>query len=105
AAHCGAVDWDCDGRPTPCVDDGDCDTYPAAAKQDNGCQAPSNDPHGSDCDDCDASVHPGSPEICGDHKDNNCDGQVDESCVNCDLDGDGYQRSDAADGCPTAAYL
>jgi large repetitive protein len=30
-----------------------------------------------DCNDSDASVHPGSIEVC-DGKDNNCDGQVDE---------------------------
>ncbi len=32
-----------------------------------------------DCDDSDATIHPGAPELC-DGKDNNCNGQVDEGC-------------------------
>lgn len=35
---------------------------------------------GSDCDDRDPHVHPGKDEICGDKRDNNCDGIVDEGC-------------------------
>jgi serine protease len=34
----------------------------------------------SDCDDNDASVNPGSSEVCDDGIDNNCDGTVDEGC-------------------------
>ena len=34
----------------------------------------------NDCDDGDASVHPGAAEVCGDGVDNNCDGAVDEGC-------------------------
>lgn len=46
----------------------------------------------TDCDDTDASVHPGAPEIC-DSKDNNCNGQVDEDVQTTfyrDADHDGY---------------
>ena len=32
-----------------------------------------------DCDDTNAAIHPGAPELC-DGVDNNCDGQVDEGC-------------------------
>jgi len=35
----------------------------------------------TDCDDSDAAINTSKAEICGDGKDNNCDGQVDEGCV------------------------
>jgi hypothetical protein len=34
----------------------------------------------NDCDDSNASVHPGAPEVCGNHVDDNCNGVVDENC-------------------------
>jgi lysophospholipase L1-like esterase len=34
-----------------------------------------------DCDDYDPSSYPGALEVCGDSADNNCDGQVDETCT------------------------
>ncbi|MCF8113573.1 MAG: putative metal-binding motif-containing protein, partial [Desulfotignum sp.] len=47
----------------------------------------------NDCDDTDAAIHPGAVEICGDNIDNDCDGSVEEDCVNIyylDADQDGY---------------
>ncbi len=34
----------------------------------------------NDCDDANGAVHPGAPEVCGNHTDDNCDGVVDENC-------------------------
>ncbi len=98
------IDQDCDGADVQCKADQDCDGYRAAMKQDNGCMAP-GDQHPVeplDCDDCSGDVHPGAAELC-DGKDNNCNGFVDETCVVCDLDGDGFQRSGG--NCPDLAYV
>jgi hypothetical protein len=44
-----------------------------------------------DCDDANARVYPGAPEICYDGIDNNCNGTAEEGCPECvDVDGDGY---------------
>ena len=42
-----------------------------------------------DCDDGNAEIHPGAPEICGDGIDQDCDGQ-DQDCPCADGDHDGY---------------
>ena len=53
-----------------------------------------------DCADTDTAVNPGQPEICGDGKDQNCNGtENDPDAVGCssyyfDEDGDGYGTSD-----------
>lgn len=38
---------------------------------------------GTDCDDRDSAINPGTEEICDDGLDNNCDGQIDENCRAC----------------------
>ncbi len=49
---------------------------------------------GTDCDDRSAQVNPSAAEVCGDRRDNNCDGVIDEGCMatmDCvDADGDKY---------------
>jgi hypothetical protein len=46
---------------------------------------------GDDCDDSNSSVYPGAEEICDNNVDDNCNGAVDEECVACDIDGDGFE--------------
>ena len=94
--RCGdGIDESCRGvandknNDTTCIVDADCDGYPAP-------------PQGDDCDDNDPTVHPGAVEPCGATKDLNCNKTVGEGCVPCDLDGDGYERADAVNGCPDA---
>ncbi|MBI4793011.1 MAG: S8 family serine peptidase [Deltaproteobacteria bacterium] len=48
-----------------------------------------------DCNDGSAGVNPGAAEICADLLDNNCDGRIDDGCVECtDNDGDGWSTCD-----------
>lgn len=54
---------------------------------------------GGDCDDSSPEINPSKQEICGDGKDNNCDGKVDENCPSScvffpDVDGDGFGEAD-----------
>jgi hypothetical protein len=95
--RCGdGIDESCRGgavndakNDTACIVDNDCDGYPAP-------------PLGNDCDDNDPTVHPGALEPCGSMKDLNCNGTINEGCVPCDLDGDGFQRNDPTNGCPNS---
>ncbi len=51
---------------------------------------PDNGQPGGDCADDDATVYPGSgkPELCGNDKDDNCNGHVNEGCKPCGNDSD-----------------
>jgi hypothetical protein len=73
---CGdGVDQDCDSSDTTCFVDKDCDDF---------------SPPTDDCNDGDPKINKGALEICGDNKDNNCNGTVDEGCRPCDIDGDQF---------------
>ncbi|NQW61898.1 MAG: hypothetical protein HQ461_03630, partial [Deltaproteobacteria bacterium] len=90
--RCDGEDNDCDGEidedatdtATFFIDaDGDGHGDPAAPVV--GCAAPAGSvASGDDCNDADAAVAPGAPEVAGDEIDQNCDGA--ELCL---LDGDG----------------
>ncbi len=56
---------------------------------------------GDDCDDSDAAVYPGAPEICDGNPDNDCDGGIEP--LDADADGDGVTPcgGDCDDGDPT----
>lgn len=93
-------DYDCTGLSVDCFTDDDCDGY-----------SPNNpDVKLRDCDDTDARVHPNAQKLCdppdGVIKDWACDGRPSAGCVPCDLDGDGFQRSEVLAGqtCPTINY-
>src|SRR5262249_36304445 len=87
--RCGdGIDESCAGSDTACITDDDCDGYPKLADG------------SGDCNDNDPAVHPGAIEICGNEVDENCDGHLDDGCIPCDLDGDGFERSDPKNGCP-----
>jgi hypothetical protein len=91
---CDGIDNDCDGVvDNTCDDDGDlyCDSNVPIVG------TPAICPNGSgDCLDTDAQINPGKAEICGDGKDNNCNGsQNDANAIGCaayytDADGDSY---------------
>ncbi len=96
------------GEKIVCYRDADGDGYPSAAPADSITVSGGSCPTGYipartdgkwDCNDANAAVHPGAPEVCGDGLDNDCDGKIDDGCssstTTCypDKDGDGYPAS------------
>ncbi|WP_298438633.1 putative metal-binding motif-containing protein [Geobacter sp.] len=71
---CDGKDNNCNGQvDEPKYQDADGDGFPIQVE---GCPVPGI----YDCNDNDAKTYPSAPEICGDLKDNNCNGAIDESC-------------------------
>ncbi|MCK6528194.1 hypothetical protein L6R50_11770 [Myxococcota bacterium] len=102
---CDGRDEDCDGtvdEDVPGVpawfEDHDGDGYGAGDAVARACAGPvGTSPAGGDCDDLRVRVHPGAPELCGNGRDDDCDGAYEEEQ---DLDGDGTSncRGDCDDG-------
>jgi hypothetical protein len=107
--HCDGRDNDCDGTVDEgdAVDattwwlDADADGFGSSSSPVDACSQPSgyaDSAAGDDCDDAEASTHPGADEYC-DGVDNDCDASVDEDeSVDAalwweDKDGDGYGSS------------
>jgi hypothetical protein len=96
--YCNGADDDCDGTvdEDDAVDaatwylDGDGDGYGDASWPDAACDAPADHVGDStDCDDADATVYPGAPEVAYDGIDQDCNGSD-----LCDADADGFDAED-----------
>jgi len=108
---CDGVDLNCDGLvdqadatdATTWYTDADGDGQGDDATATVACEAPTGMvPTGGDCDDGDADVFTGAPEVC-DFLDDDCDGEIDEDTLDgastwyADLDGDGYGDPDVSE--------
>ena len=115
---CTAVDRNCDrdpyeGAANPPIwyRDSDMDTYGDVLREVASCLAPGGYVgRARDCNDRDASIHPGADELC-DPEDRNCDGHptqgaVDVQAFYTDADDDGFGRDDSVEyACDTPVGL
>lgn len=95
---CNGIDEDCDsqvddGVQTRYYRDADADGFGDSLTSQLACSPPSGYvTNRTDCNDANASIHPGTTEVC-DGADNNCNGQTDEGVLTTyylDADQDGY---------------
>ncbi|MCA9542540.1 MAG: putative metal-binding motif-containing protein, partial [Myxococcales bacterium] len=102
----------CNGRDDDCNGLADYDLGPGGLEDDDGDgRIDSRCPGvGNDCDDNDPFAGEGTPELCDDGIDNDCDGSVDEADASVvswylDLDADGYgdEMSDVIETCGRVA--
>lgn len=101
---CDGVDQNCngnvdEGKKTTFYRDADGDGYGNISVTTDACTPPSGfTVNSQDCNDTNASIHPGASEVC-DGADQNCDGVADEDVLltfYADQDGDGYGTLEAA---------
>ncbi len=101
---CDELDNDCDGDVdeddpmglTTFYEDADGDGFGDTSSTVDACFAPTGyGEDATDCDDTDAAVYPGAPDVCDEIDDNDCDGATDPS----EEDGDGDGASSCEGDC------
>jgi hypothetical protein len=84
AGSCVSFGKGCGRCGPPAASDADADGFPTQkAIDDAAALKPPVKLGVADCDDTVATTNPEAPELCGNMKDDNCNGKVDELCVTC----------------------